>query len=308
MIERVSQTSDVATAAATWLARLRAPDVSDEDRASFAAWLAADARHRREFDGLTDLWHQLEAVARAAPVPVAAARPVSYRLPLAAAAVVLLTAVVIFMRPWTETYRTAHGTVTTHVLDDGTRLELNTESAVRVEYNSKTRRIELERGELFVEVARDPARPLIVVTRYGEALATGTAFAVRDAEQRVFVTVTEGHVRVRSSDATTQMLDAGDQAVLDADTTVTRRVDGNAVTSWRDGALVYDGVSLAELIDDLNRYLPRHMTIADPELATQRVSAVLRIGDQEQMLEALSRTLPMRWTVVSDTLILLHAA
>ena len=308
MIERVSEASDPSTAAATWLARLRAHDVSDSDRAAFATWLAADARHGREFDQLTELWHALESVARASPLPptLTRARP-SYRLPLAAAAMVLMTALVLFMRPWTETYRTEHGVLAMHVLDDGTRLHLNTESAVRVAFDRGARRIELEHGELFVEVAHDPARPLTVGTRFGDAVATGTAFAVRDTADRVFVTVTEGHVRVRSREAT-RNLDVGDQAELGPDAVVTRRVDGQAVTSWRDGALVYDGVPLARLIDDLNRYLPRHMTIADPELGNQRVSAVLRLGDQEEMLEALARTLPMRWTVVSDTLILLHAA
>jgi transmembrane sensor len=309
LTERASQASDPGTAAATWLARLRAHDVSDEDRAAFATWLAADARHRREFDQLTELWHALEGVARASALPptLRAGRR-SYRLPLAAAAAVLVTALAVFMRPWSETYRTEHGVLAMHVLDDGTRLHLNTESAVRVAFDQSARRIELESGELFVEVAPDRARPLTVGTRFGDAVATGTAFAVRDTADRVLVTVTEGHVRVRARDASTRDLEVGDQAELGPEALVTRRVDGEAVTSWRDGALVYDGVPLAKLIEDLNRYLPRRMTIADPELANQRVSAVLRLGDQEEMLEALAKTLPMRWTVVSDTLILLHAA
>jgi transmembrane sensor len=304
LIERISPESD----AAAWLARLRAHDVTDDDRASFAAWLAADARHRAEFDALTDLWHELEPVARSAALPPLSVRRASPRLPLAAAAVVLLTAVVLFVQPFTESYRTVRGGLATHVLHDGTRLHLNTETAVHIDYDDNERRIVLDHGELFVEVASDPDRPLTVVTRYGDAMATGTAFAVRDAADRVFVTVTEGRVRVRSADTSTQMLGTDDQAVLGPTAAITRRVDGDAVTSWRDGALVYDGVPLGDLIDDLNRYLPRRMRIADPELATRRVSAVLRLGDQEQMLEALSRTLPMRWTIVSDTLILLHAA
>jgi transmembrane sensor len=287
---------------------LRAHDVTDDDRAAFAAWLARDSRHRREFDELTELWHETAPVARAASIPPIRTVGRHWQLPLALAASALIAAVLFFTKPWVESYRTIHGALATHVLKDGSRLHLNTETTVHVEIDRDARRVTLDRGELFVEVAHDVERPFTVVTRFGGATATGTAFAVRDAVDRAFVTVTEGRVRVAARDGETQTLEPGEQAELGSTDVTTRHVDRASAASWKDGELVYDGVTLAELVEDLNRYLPRRMSITDPVLGARRVSAVLRLGDQEEMLEALSRALPMRWTVVSDTLILLHAA
>jgi len=45
-----------------WIARLRAHDVSDAERAEFIEWIA-DGHNRREFDNLLDLWESLSCVA-----------------------------------------------------------------------------------------------------------------------------------------------------------------------------------------------------------------------------------------------------
>jgi ferric-dicitrate binding protein FerR (iron transport regulator) len=49
-----------------WIARLRAHDVSSNDRARFIEWIA-DARNRREFDALLRIWEQLGCVAQIDP-------------------------------------------------------------------------------------------------------------------------------------------------------------------------------------------------------------------------------------------------
>ena len=81
--------------------------------------------------------------------------------------------------------------------------------------------------------------------------------------------------------------------------------DAASRLSWQLGQLRYDDVRLAELISDLNRYLPKAMSINDAQLADTRVSAVLYLEDQNAMLEALGKALPIRWKSVSDNLVII---
>ena len=80
---------------------------------------------------------------------------------------------------------------------------------------------------------------------------------------------------------------------------------GSGVVAGNVEQLRYDDVRLAELISDLNRYLPKAMSINDAQLADTRVSAVLYLEDQNAMLEALGKALPIRWKSVSDNLVII---
>ena len=299
--------------AAAWFGRLRAPDVSNDERAEFAAWLAADPRHQREFDTFLELWEHLGPVARGAAQPLPQPRhryrvSLGYRVPLAMAASALLATMLWLMLPGGERHLTEHGEIAQFQLRDGSELHLNTDSAARVLFDAESREVRLERGELFIEVEPDPTRPLSVITAHGSATAVGTAFAVRDTGSATLVTVTEGLVRVSAADGAARDVAPGEQARLAMSGIEAHPADAAGTARWRTGELVYDGVPLADLIADLNRYLPTRMTIADPELATIRVSAVLVLGEQSEMLEALTRSLPLRWSAVSDRLIIIQRA
>ena len=80
------------------------------------------------------------------------------------------------------------------VLPDHSVVELNTQSEIRVGFTAAERRVELVRGEAFFDVAKDPARPFIVVTDLATAKAVGTRFSVYRALSGTIVTVAEGRV------------------------------------------------------------------------------------------------------------------
>jgi ferric-dicitrate binding protein FerR (iron transport regulator) len=50
--------------AIAWIARLRAHDVSTDDRSRFAEWLASDVTHRAALDEIVQLWQRLGVVAQ----------------------------------------------------------------------------------------------------------------------------------------------------------------------------------------------------------------------------------------------------
>ena len=144
--------------------------------------------------------------------------------------------------------------------------------------------------------------------RYASIEAVGTAFAVRETPGFTSVGVTEGVVAVSSADVDdVQLLQEGQQSTISATLTDFQAYDASTALAWQRGLLIYDDVRLDELLADLNRYLPKAMTLNDDELADKRVSGVLYLEDQDAMLEALGKLLPIRWKSVSDNLIIITA-
>ncbi len=296
-------------AAIEWLARMRAADVTAAEKAEFAEWLAASPRNKVAFDEATALWHSLADLpdVKVAPLPKRS-RP-SRQWPLAAAASVLLASLVFVFQLMPDTHVTGKGEQARIVLDDGSTAFLNTDSEVAVRYSGSQRHVDLIRGEVWFDVEADAERPFIVSGQYAEARAVGTAFSVREGSDFTRIQVTEGIVaftpQLLALEASSQRLGAGEQAEASAELTEVSAFDPDIALSWQRGQLVYQDVRLEDLLQDLNRYLPKAMSVNDDTLSGERVSAVLNLDDQDAMLEALGRTLPIRWKVVSDALIII---
>lgn len=92
-------------------------------------------------------------------------------------------------------YSTAVGQQRTLELPDGSKLYLNTNSQVKVDFSEGYRNIKLLQGEVYFEVAKDQSRPFRVYAGRGRVQAVGTAFTVLFQDnQDVDVVVSEGSV------------------------------------------------------------------------------------------------------------------
>ena len=297
-------------AAAGWIARLAAHDVTDEERTTFRAWHAQSDKHRAAFDELMGVWSRL-AVLEHVPIAVPQRRqPYSrimrFAMPWTAAAVLLaVIAFVRFSQPQVEV--SGIGERRNVALVDGSTLWLNTRTQLSHRIGGRSRDIELEQGELFVQVAPDARRPFSIHTAHGTVIALGTAFGVERLAAGDRLAVTEGVVQVQLSgaaDAEPIRVEAGHVVVFDGASIRALSDRPSDLLAWREGELVYSAVPLAEVIRDLNRYLETPMTITDPELARRPVSAVLRLQNQGAMLDALSAALGVRWLRRADSILI----
>jgi transmembrane sensor len=186
------------------------------------------------------------------------------------------------------------------VLADGSRITLNTASAVHADYSGPDRRITLIRGEAFFDVAKDATRPFIVVAGSRQVIAVGTEFDVRLQESKLRVTLVEGKVRVAAESSPAIVadarfrpvsgvtLEAGSALIVQEDgSEVVERVDVMAATSWRDGKLIIDGESLAQVVAEMNRYSREKLEIANPALEGRKVSGVFETTSGPAFAEAL---------------------
>lgn len=199
--------------------------------------------------------------------------------------------------PWGADYATGVGERRQFLLSDGTRLQLNTASAVDVQFTAGRRLIELRRGEIFIDTGRDSAAPdgrrsFWVSTPHTRLQAIGTVFAVRDNEHGTRVRVEEGKVAIHSQGKPI-LIAAGEEYVVDV--TGSQRVDVSPLdaSAWTRGQLVAKRMRLRDLAAELARY--RHGWLrCDPAIAQLEVSGVFQLDDIDRALSALSDSLPVR--------------
>jgi transmembrane sensor len=279
--------------AAEWFAMRLGGTDRKLDR-QFNAWLAEDPAHREEYALCEITWEVSQDAAREIPQPNRAwwddGAAVGRRAAVFAVAAAALAAVVWFWPPATLSFATAAGEQRTLVLEDGSRITLNTRTRIGVRFERHAREIILEGGEAFFEVSHDASRPFTVRTPIGSTRAVGTRFNVYFEERRLSVTIADGSVLVDGPSAGNGVLvGAGSRAELRAGTAraVVEPADLPAALGWMSRRLEANNALLADVLRDFSRYTRLAVRAATPAIAQLRVSAVLRTGD----LEALQATL-----------------
>lgn len=311
--------------AAAWLIEFNtgAPDAGSRER--FDAWLRASPAHIRAYLELLPLWHdsaslsqvkvptceELLALARqpAANVTVLQVKASGARSALRArsfsslrvyafAATVLigLAAVLLFPRLHSNTrdYRTEIAEIRQLTFEDGTKVTIGADSNVQVRYSSTERKLLLSGGDLYLDVAKDPMRPFLVIAGTSVVRALGTQFEVRFNERTVRVAVIEGQVAVAGSatlgpNRKPVLLKSGQQLVARAGGAIEapQPIKSNEPAAWRSGRLVFDDATLAEVIEEFNRYHARRLILEDDSLSHIRISAAFSSADSAALIRFL---------------------
>lgn len=310
--------------ASEWLVEFETGDGDDAARRAFDDWLRRSPEHVRAYLGLLPIWKQgatanftldngpeaLIAYARSEANVFAMdvrerAKPgketrSQWRFAIAAAA---LLAVVGALFAWRQmawpTYVTGIGEQHSVLLADGSTLELNARSRIRTRYTDSQRSIDLLEGQALFRVAPDAARPFIVNVDNMRVRAVGTQFDVNKRSSGTVVTVVEGRVSILSpsrsepsqSGAEGSLLSAGEQAtVLPAAPQRSLRprpANLAAATAWTQRRLVFDASSLAEVVEEFNRYNTRSMIIVDAELGSFPISGTFSSTNPDSLIRFL---------------------
>lgn len=286
--------------AAEWFVLLASGEASDEDRCRWHGWLNAHPSHRLA-------WQRAEAsVARLSGLPAAQAQAAAQALrqPPARRRFVGQLAALLTLggTGWlgyrhsdhSADLRTAVGEQRETRLADGSRLQLDTDSTVDLDFSAKTRLIRLRRGQILIETATDElARPFIVETAEGRIRALGTRFTVEQLAGQTRVAVLDQRVAIHaaaSSDA--PILGAGEAARFDRDGIRLRQTVDDIDRSWHRGLLVANAMRLAEFTARLGRYRTTPLHCAD-DIAELRISGVFPLADDERALATLTGALPV---------------
>lgn len=201
---------------------------------------------------------------------------------------------------WRADYHTDAGEQRSLQLADGTRLMLNTRTAVDIDFAQNERLIRLLAGEILVDTGADAVgRPMRVATAFGDLYPHGTRFTVRMLEtgDRAVMAVQQGAVLVEPSQAREQarLIPEGEQVLFDA-TDVSAMPEGEAWLAgdaWSSGVLLANRMRLDAFVAELARYRPGLLRCA-PQAAHYRVSGAFPVRDTDAALDMLADIVPVR--------------
>lgn len=328
--------------ASTWFTELTADSTDPAVQADFNAWLRRSPEHVQAYLQISALWENADMLGtrlggdikglveraqregnvhpfgRAVPTgatPAPTIRPArsSLRSLLAVAAsvavVTLLSVTTVWVYVQRGVYVTDIGEQRSITLDDGSSVELNARSRLKVRFSERERSVELLAGQALFHVAKDRTRAFVVTSGATQLRAVGTQFDVYRKRSGTIVTVVEGRVAVAgpllpassstnssSKNPAEVLLQAGQQLVVSttpsanvADLPTPRPANVAVATAWTEKKLMFDGVPLREVIEEFNRYNRRQLVIHDPSISEFRLSGVFASTDSARLLDVLRR-------------------
>ncbi len=306
--------------AADWASEKRSPkDWSDTRQAELEAWIAQSLAHRVAFLRMDMAWQRAERIAalrtpmRPTPGPSQTGPAIRRSIAIAFGLVALLAAFAsrYFEASQAQLIETPKGGQEKITLADGSRIELNTNTALKVNLGASERTVELVRGEAYFEIKHDAARPFSVVAGNRRIVDLGTKFVVRVAPEQIKVSLLEGRASLeRVTSNTTQrsvILSPGDVAFATADATqVSKATARNLADSlaWRRGSVVFHYQRLDTAVAELNRYGGPQLVIADADSAKLLISGTFLTNKPEDFAGIAHEIFGLRVQHRNDSLIL----
>jgi transmembrane sensor len=341
--------------ASEWFINCRSGALDDDKRRKFDAWLRQSPQHLSAYLELAAIWDEgpsldaerrwdtdtliAEALADQSNVTPLITTP-TVRAPATIsharwAAVFAFMAIGLAAFVWVYLFRepiyvTQIGEQRSITLPDGSTMELNSRSKVRVRYSEQERALELLEGQALFRVAKNPSRPFIVTSDGTRVRAVGTQFDVNKKREGTVVTVVEGRVSVLTdvSDAHIDpiavnvsesmpqlphesgagegiLLAAGEQiSIKDKAAEKIPQPDVARAIAWTQKQLVFKAATLTEVAEEFNRYNQRQLVVRDPELYDFHISGVFASSDPGALLQFLRERAGVH-VVESDTAIYL---
>lgn len=291
--------------AASWLLLLQEGPLDPAQQREFEHWQHLSSEHQRAWKRAQRLLARFEGLPTELAKPTLG-RPVDTgRRTLVGGLALLLGAVPLvgwLGRAWlwpqagNADYVTVRGEQRTLLLEDGTQVQLNTDTALTVEFSDTQRLLHVQRGEIYIISGLDPRaspRPLRVQTRQGLSQALGTRFSVRQFDDETLLAVYQGAVQVRPGGAQiaadANIIRAGQQVRFSHRGLGIHWHASEATLAWRDGLLLADDMPLPQWTSELMRYGDH--TIAYPAaLENLRISGTFPVDDLPLALSMLAQT------------------
>lgn len=304
-------------AAAEWLLRRDAGQDVERDP-GFIAWRDGAPDNAVAWAHATAIWQAAERPSGKDPLFAALRRDALQARPdrrpiLAAVAAVAIVAVGL---AWTQlsprlaalpaqpgppaeaapTFAVAGGAPNSFALPDGSRVTLNANSAIAIDYRADSRAVRLLRGQAYFSVVHDQRRPFTVAAQTRTITDLGTEFDVRLGGETLTVTLAQGAVAVSAQPGgdDVKLATPGQQLIAAparADTVT--RVGLTEALSWRSPLLEFSETPLTDAVAQVNRYGGPSAKVADPAVASLRVTGQFRAGDPTRFARSLAAAYPV---------------
>jgi transmembrane sensor len=309
--------SDVRMQAAAWLERRQRADWSDEDQTALDAWLSASPSHMISYLRVEAAWnraHRLGVLRQPAHIEPAPTRRASRFLKFAsvfAGVIALLSGGGAFYTwmPRENSYATGVGGHEILPLKDGSQIELNTDTVVRVSTNTAQREVWLDKGEAYFRIRHDSAHPFVVFAGNRRITDVGTAFLVRRDNDRVKVTLVEGRAQFEDAQRADKpvMLKPGDVVTASANAVSVSKEDATGLTAglgWRHGLLIFHYTTLSDAAAEFNRYNSNKLIIADAGVGRMKIVGTFATNNVAAFADIAEDVLHLKVTHLADEIVI----
>ena len=296
---------DIVDQAIGW--HLRQAELSSAEWHDFVVWLEADAAHAAAYDRvalddalLSDLPRPAVSAPLAAPARFVPARPRRWTWAVGGTAVAAGIAALVMplaMAPSSAAYtvRTAPGESRTVTLADGTQIQMNGGTTLRLDHKD-TRVASLDAGEAVFTVHHDAGKAFVLHSGGLAVQDVGTVFDVVRNGKRLYVAVAEGAVSFQPGrDAI--LLKAGNALVAQQDINQVALVPVavDAVGGWRSGRLTFNATPLTEVAAAIRRTNGADVRF-DPDLSTRPFTGMVRLtGDAAKDVPHIAELVGAGW-------------
>lgn len=302
----------VMDAALDWFTRLQGYPDDQGLKAAFEKWQMENVAHAKAFDQVAGVWNLRELDIIAADLSekhdfarssqgacvaslVRPRRRVWAKTMLAIAAALLIAVCIpqyqIFNLQLRSDYITSTGSQEQITLPDGSRMTLNTASAVSLDFEGNKRSVTLLQGEAYFDVVSDASRPFIVEATLSRVEVKGTAFSVRTTSDKDTVILERGIVDVSLLQA------ANDRAVLHPGETISAtatalspvdKIDTATMLAWREGRIIFTGQPFGQVLEEIGRYYDHSIFVLNDQLKQKRLSGNYRLDHSERTVRSLA--------------------
>ncbi len=206
-----------------------------------------------------------------------------------------------------------YGKRTSIVLSDGTKIWVNSGSQLiyPTEFTGKKREVFLE-GEAFFEVEEDRKRPFIVTTAIRSIEVYGTSFNVfaYKSDQNFETVLVEGSIALFEPDANwfdkpEVVLEPNQLYVLNKKTnrSYLKTVDVEYYTSWIDGKLLLDQMTMGKLAVTLQRLYNVNIIFSDKSIENYKITGKLNLYDNIDItMGVVGNTIPFYYKIEGNNI------
>lgn len=324
-IVKIRTEDSILEEAGEWIAKMDR-GMSDAELQALKVWMKADEQHTQIFLEMARLWDKMSVLEALTDVVTDTQKHSQTKWWQGLAAAFVLGAALLLISginvmdmlngpaivQTEQLFKTDIGETSEFTLSDNSVLKLNTQSLVKVTYTNNQRVLELEQGELHIDVAHDKSRPLSVYAAGKIIQAVGTAFNVQLFNNQLELMVTEGKVLVAEQGTTgldllnpteislpssSLQLTKGEWSLLSAPEQLVEKLplnDLNKALSWQQGKLIFRGETLKQAMQEVSRYSGVSFRFSGPELEQIKIAGSYKTNDLNNLLVDLQKNFGIR--------------
>jgi transmembrane sensor len=316
---RMESAEEIHARAVDWLlARETMENLTEKSQTELDAWLDESPAHLLAYWRAKSGWKRMEVLTalRSFEPPRSAGRASwfgrqRFRAITGVGAVMVAVgsiASAVLNMPHYTTYTTPVGGHETITLSDGSQIELNTDTLLRL--SNDRREAVLDRGEAYFQIRHHVASPFVVATGMGKVVDLGTKFVVRQRQDEVQVALVEGRARFEGRTVGQDhsvVLNPGDFVHATATSVSVARVTASDLSnevSWRRGVLVFHHMTLAKAASEFNRYNTEKIIVGDAAIGRLEIRGTFRTADVALFARMSEQALGLHTVVRGDEIVI----